>query len=350
MPRIAYYLSGHGLGHSSRAIEVMRALRARRPDLDIAVRTEAPRWIFDSSAPRGITHHPGIVDTGLVQHDSVSIDEAASARAAANFYDTFTARVDAEAAWLRAQSIDLVVADVPPIAVAAARRAGIPGVMLANFTWDWICEAYDVFRDIAPHALDAMRTAYADATFALRLPLGGGFATVPHVRAIPLIARRSTRDRHDVRARLGVDDRTPLVLSSFSGFGLDLPLDQLRQSADFRLLAPEREPPPGLRYEDLVAAADVVVSKPGYGIVSECIANHTALLYTSRGAFVEYDVLVNVMPSLLRCRFIAPDDLRAGRWTGAIQAVLAQHPVDAAIAVNGAEVAARALLDALHTD
>ena len=31
-------------------------------------------------------------------------------------------------------------------------------------------------------------------------------------------------------------------------------------------------------------AADVVVTKPGYGIISECIANDTAILYTSRGA------------------------------------------------------------------
>ena len=48
----------------------------------------------------------------------------------------------------------------------------------------------------------------------------------------------------------------------------------------------------GLRYEDVVGAVDVVITKPGYGIISECVANDTALLYTSRGHFVEYDVLV----------------------------------------------------------
>ena len=53
--------------------------------------------------------------------------------------------------------------------------------------------------------------------------------------------------------------------------------------------------------EDLVRAADVVVTKPGYGIISEAIANDAALLYTSRGRFVEYDVLVKEMPRYLRC-------------------------------------------------
>ncbi len=63
----------------------------------------------------------------------------------------------------------------------------------------------------------------------------------------------------------------------------------------------------GLRYEDLVAAVDVVATKPGYGIVSECIANETAILYTSRGQFVEYEVLVAEMPRYLRCSFIEHD-------------------------------------------
>ena len=53
-----------------------------------------------------------------------------------------------------------------------------------------------------------------------------------------------------------------------------------------------------------MCAADVVVTKPGYGIISEAIANDTALLYTSRGRFVEYDVLVHEMPRYLRAQFI----------------------------------------------
>jgi L-arabinokinase len=93
-----------------------------------------------------------------------------------------------------------------------------------------------------------------------------------------------------------------------------------------------------------VAAADVVVSKPGYGIVSECIANGTALLYTSRGRFIEYDVFVAEIPRVLRCRLIAVHDLRAGRWGDAIAALLAQPDPPERWRVDGAEVAARELL------
>jgi L-arabinokinase len=41
----------------------------------------------------------------------------------------------------------------------------------------------------------------------------------------------------------------------------------------------------------LTASADVVISKPGYGVVSECFLNGTPLLYIPRMDFAEYPVL-----------------------------------------------------------
>jgi UDP-N-acetylglucosamine:LPS N-acetylglucosamine transferase len=102
-----------------------------------------------------------------------------------------------------------------------------------------------------------------------------------------------------------------------------------------------------LRYEDLVAAADVVVTKPGYGIVSECIAHDTAMLYTSRGRFREYDLMVKEMPALLRCLFIEQRELFAGRWKEALTALMQQPPAARHAATDGADYAARVILDVL---
>ncbi len=100
----------------------------------------------------------------------------------------------------------------------------------------------------------------------------------------------------------------------------------------------------GFRYEDLVRAVDVVATKPGYGIISECLANDTALLYTSRGDFIEYDVLVEAMPRFLRSAFIGHDDLFAGDWTPHLDALLAQAEPPERPATDGADVAAARLL------
>ena len=347
---IVFYVSGHGFGHASRSTELIRTLVAGWPDAPVVVRTAAPRRLFraiaDATAPM-IDVQALDADTGIVQIDSLRLDEEGSARQAARFHATFDHRVAMEADVLQRQRADVVIGDIPPLAFAAAARAGVPSVAVGNFTWDWIYGIYPAFDRLAPDVIPQVRRAYATATRALRLPLHGGFEPMAAVtRDIPFIARRSARDPAETRRalRLGEGQR-PLVLPSFGAYGAPFPVERLKESQRFTVIEPVQDPPEGLLYEDLVAAADVVVSKPGYGIVSECVANGTALLYTSRGRFAEYDVFVEEMPRVLRCRYISQEDLFAGRWAGAVEAVLAQPPPSEQPRVDGAEVAAQAIMD-----
>jgi hypothetical protein len=102
-----------------------------------------------------------------------------------------------------------------------------------------------------------------------------------------------------------------------------------------------------VRYEDLLGACDAVMTKPGYGTVAECIANDTPMVYTSRGRFVEYPCLVKGIEAHLPNAFISHEDLYAGRWGAALEAVLGQRRPHARPDVTGAAAAAQALLDAL---
>ena len=342
---IVFYVSGHGFGHASRDVELIRELCAQRPDARIVVRTSVPRWLFAPVAGAAVDIQPLEADTGMAQIDSLTLDEDETARHAARFFAGFDRLVEIEAGLIRGAGADLVVGDIPPLACAAAARAGVPSIAIGNFTWDWIYSIYPAFERLAPEVIPAIRRAYADATRALRLPLHGGFEPMAAVTLdIPFIARRSTRDPADTRRRLGLAGDRPVVLPSFGGYGADLPLDALRRSTRFTLIDPAQAPAAGLGYQDLVAAADVVVSKPGYGIVSECVANGIALLYTSRGRFVEYDLMVAGMPRLLRCRYLSQEDLLAGRWAGAIDALLAQPAPPEHPAVDGARIATNEIL------
>jgi hypothetical protein len=340
-PTLVFHISGHGFGHASRQIELIEALLAEQPDASVLVRTPVDASLFSPVATH-ITLEKVDTDMGLTQIDSLRFDEEESARAAARFYATFDQRVSHEADRLRRAGATIVVGDIPPLAFAAAARAGIPSIAVANFTWDWIYGIYPAFDRLAPDALTAIRRAYGQATRALRLPLHGGFEPMAAVtRDIPFIARQSTRGRAETRRLLGVASDRPVVLPSFGAYGAALPLDRLRGSGRFTLIGDDDPLPRGLRYQDLVAAADVVVSKPGYGIVSECVANGTALLYTSRGRFIEYDLFVAEMPRVLRCRYLSQEDLFAGRWAGAVEALLAQQAPPESPPLDGAAVAAR---------
>lgn len=339
---LAFYISGHGFGHASRSIEVINALLDRQPGLRVIIRSEVAPWLVRRTARPGVELLPLQCDTGVVQADSLNLDESATLTQARTFMATFGERVRSEAAWLRQVGATLVVADIPALGPAAAHAAGVPGLALGNFTWDWIYAGYDGSADL----VGLIGDAYRHTTLALRLPMWGGFATMSRVIDLPFVARRSTREPAEVRRLLGLPAGERLALVSFGGYGVaGLDITALRQLAGYRALLPgdvdeAAMDDQGLRYEDLVRAVDVVVSKPGYGIVSECLANDTALLYTSRGHFVEYDVLVAAMPRFLRAAFIDQADLFAGRWGPHLDRLLAQPAPPEQPATNGAEVAA----------
>jgi hypothetical protein len=344
---IVFYISGHGLGHATREVAVINALAARRRDVRFLLRTMAPRWLIEASASTPVDVQAVETDPGVVQLDSLRLDEEETARRAAVFYADFEDRAADEAAALRGAEAGLVVGDIPPLAFAAAALAGVTSVAIGNFTWDWIYGLYPAFDRVAAGVIDTIRGGYRRARHVLRLPLHGGFGAMSAIiEDIPFIARRSARGRARARQLLGVGDGRPVVLASFGGYGLDLPYDEIARPGRLELLTGEASH--GLQYEDLVAAADVVVSKPGYGIVSDCLANETALLYTSRGRFAEYEVFVDQMPRILRCRYISQEDLRAGRWADAVDALVAQPPPPERPRADGAEVAAAWILNSLE--
>jgi L-arabinokinase len=176
----------------------------------------------------------------------------------------------------------------------------------------------------------------------------GGFGSFTRVIDLPFVARRSTRDPEETRRALALSLDTRLVLPSYGGHGLEGLQDAFKRLDGYEVLFEFDENKlyaDGFRYEDLVRASDVVVTKPGYGIIAECLANDTAMLYTDRGNFIEYDVLVANMPRFLRTRFISNEDLFAGRWQEHLDALLAQPAPPLRPDTNGAEVAARLLLE-----
>jgi hypothetical protein len=363
---IVWYTSGHGFGHASRDVEIINAIGTQAPDCRVVLRTEVAPWLLHGSAEAPIEVQHAEVDTGMAQLDSLTIDHQLTAKQAAAFYATFDQRVNDEARILKELGADLAVADIPPLAFAAAARADVPSVAVGNFTWDWIYESAPGFAALAPGVLPRIREAYATATLALRLPFHGGFEPMLNVtHDVPLVARTSERGRDEARRVLGLSPGMTAVLPSFGGAGLRLPYETIaagcgctllvtesggagRSDADGRLRLvgePERAAL-GLRYEDLVAAADVVVSKPGYGIVSECVANGTALLFSSRARFVEEEVFRRELPRVLRCEFIDPGRLKAGDWKKSIAALLDRPAPLAAMRTDGAPAAADAILAA----
>jgi len=356
---LAVYVSGHGYGHSTRTAEVLRSLRERAPGLPITVCTSAPAFLFEGVVKAPLTVRAVEGDVGLVQRDALVIDEDGTAAAWRAFEAGWDDRVAAEAAWLRAAGARLVVGDIPPLAFAAAGRAGLRSVAIGNFSWDWVYRHLAARVPALAGAAARAGEAYAQADLLLRLPFAGDVTAFRRVEDVPFVARRPAVEKAEARRRLGVDAR-PLVLLSFGGLGVPgLRLAAYGALDGYRFLLTgqtgDGEPPAnlerldsgtlaaaGLEYPDVVGAADVVVTKPGYGIVTDCIGAGTRLVYTDRGDFPEYPVMVGEMPRYLPCVFATNEEVREGRLGPALDAVRSL-PFPDPPRIDGAAVAAERL-------
>ncbi|PKI50821.1 hypothetical protein CRG98_028816 [Punica granatum] len=106
----AYYVTGHGFGHATRVVEVVRHL-INAGHIVHAV-TGAPDFVFTSEIQSPRLFIRKYSETAVVPRDSI---------------------LTTEVEWLKSIKADLVVSDVVPVACRAAADAGIRSVCVTNF-------------------------------------------------------------------------------------------------------------------------------------------------------------------------------------------------------------------------
>jgi hypothetical protein len=355
---VALAVSGHGFGHAVRSAEVARALLNSGARVRVAVRTDAPAWLFPAHVER--LPSPGWpLDIGVAQHGGLDLDIDETRRRWDAFARDFDGRAEVEARLLVEHGVDVLLGDIPPLAFTAASKAGIPSLALGNFGWDWIYAAWPDFEPV----IATIQAGYRQAEVLLRLPFhstdGDAFPAFGAVEDVPLIARRAACPRRKVRAEIGLPDDARVVLMSFGGFnarGLDVGALGEWTGYLFLLTPPvsttARELPPNVvaladnpaDYVSLLSACDAVITKPGYGIVADCLANRVAMLFTDRGPFREYDVLASALPKLGRARYAPREDVLAGRLGPHLDALFESPDRWLQQRIDGARIVAERLL------
>ncbi|MCC7106373.1 MAG: hypothetical protein IT307_14630 [Chloroflexi bacterium] len=359
-PSVAYYVSSHGFGHAVRSAQVLRALRPLLPDHRFFACTDAPAWLL----PRDTRVRPITLDVGVVQADALRLDPLATLSRAAQLLRAEEDDSAREAAWLREIDARIVVADIPSTPLLAAARAGIPSVAISNFSWDWIYRSYAARHPEYNWVVERLRRAYGRATLLLRLPYAGDLSAFPVLEDIPLVARRPSRPSTEVRRELGLaDEQRPIVLFSFGGLGLaGLSGEGFGRLARYRFLIQSDELPADASpenvtrlervqrgYENLVAASDLVVTKPGYGIAADCLAARRPVVYTDRGDFAEFPVLSAGMERDGRAVYIPQQALWTGDLQPYLERALALDKPWGDLRLDGAEVAARRIAQLVGT-
>lgn len=358
---IAFFVSPHGLGHAARSAAVMQGLRRLDETLRLEIFTTVPEWFFREAVGGGFGYHLLRTDIGMVQKTPLEADLGATLAELNAFWPFDAPAVDQLARRLEDLKVRLVVCDIAPMGIAAAGRAGIPSVLIENFTWDWVYRRYARTEPGFQVFADDFAALYREATYHIQ--------TTPLCRRsaadlrLPPVSRFFKAPRWSVRRKLGIGEDRPMVLvTGLSGTGRD---DFTRAVSGFSdiyfVFTGGRNPSPqrranavclslqsGLYHPDLIRAADVVVGKAGYSTLAEAYYAGVPFGYVPRPRFCESAVLVDFIERHMQGAAVSAADLSNGRWCELAGALLSGvSPNTSRRPLNGAVQAARWLMKRL---
>ncbi|MGE8721894.1 glycosyl transferase [Leptospira terpstrae] len=309
--KIYFYISGHGFGHISRSGNIIK--RLLNAEFIEEIHLVSTRLTFlDFTHPKLKTRNLKL-DVGVSQKNSLSIDLETTKEELQDFEKNKALLLKEEAEYCKRNNISLILTDSSSFPITIALEVGIQSIFLGNFTWDFIYRNYAKDDSYFGNLSDQLQVEYGFATEALVLPFSCPMPNFLEQTNIGLVGRKPTLSKELARKKFGFKDNTTYILLSFGAYGLDgtkLQTDHLSKSIQLvaygvpgiqteGILVPEVS-----HYPDLVAAADYVCTKPGYGILAECHYAKTPILYTDRGDFAEYFYLVNALDLYFRSAYI----------------------------------------------
>ena len=354
-----FYTSSHGLGHSTRMIEVANQIPSCHK---VTFATCAPEWIYRSSMIRPYSYRRAKIDTGVIQNDFLTVCEEETLRDYSELLKQREKIINEEVMWNKINKVNLIISDIPPLAFPVAKNLSLPSIGIANFSWDWIYSPMIKNYPVYSHIIESIQKDYKQADLLLSLPVNGDMSAFPSAKPISLIARKSRLSRKEIRKKLNIDEKKKLILCSFSNFSM-VKIDFPRLSEelkDFILISFNSEFPGNydnfikldnfgnISHEEAVAAADIVVCKPGYGMVAETIVNRTPVLYTSRKNYIENKILAEGLHQYGIAEEISNEDFLSGKWRDYIKTLLSCDKKWGNIDCSGAKIAVDEIFKLLH--
>jgi hypothetical protein len=354
---IAYYISAHGYGHGVRSCDIVRSLLQLRPELHLILVTDLPQeFLANRLAPAGFEYRQAAFDVGMIQLDSIRADIPATLERVQRLAVLRPELIRAEAEFITRRNVRLVVADIPSIPLESAAAADIPGVAVGNFSWDWIYSAHTAQDERWRKVTHAFAEGYRQSRLLLRLPFHAEMEVFPRIEDIPLLAAPGCVRREEIAGLTGARPEIPWVLLAFTS--LDWDETALRgverlTGYEFFTVPPlgwqrrnmHAVDPNAIRFSDVLCSCDMVVSKPGYGILSDCAVNRKPLIYTDRQGFAEYPILEKALRRFFRSAYLPSERLYRGDLRQALEAIAQAPEPKETLSCGGGAVAARRLLE-----
>ncbi len=321
---IAYYVSDYGYGHAARSIAVIRQLLADSPvPLHLVINCgKALGFLYESLQPfqghHQLEFRTLFSDTGYVlQHDSIAADIQGLREQYRHDMSLFDERVTQECEFLLRRRAQLVISDISPIPIVAASHAGIESLGISNFTW------YTAYRDmLEPQELNELRAAYAQMDHFIGLAgcAEPAWGCKDRIHTGFFCRQPDAAEVKRIRHRLAGDGRRIV----FFALGMSIEVEELQklpiwdsEHTTFIVssnMTVEREhihriPPDYSESQNYVAAADLVITKPGWGTIGEAVVLNKPLLLLNRSRFYEDRHTLDAIPADHPLRLMSWDEI-----------------------------------------
>jgi len=345
---IAVYISGHGFGHLAQLAPVLNRIHTARPDCRFLIRCSLPQTEIRARLDFDFEIEQSAVDVGVVQQSAIEEDRQASIIRIRNWLGQMNEQIDQEIELLRRFDPSLVLSNISPLAFPVAGILDVPGIGLATLDWHtiyshWLHEDDPVLKQLAE--------AYGTCDLLLTPPMAMDMPVFPVQRRIGLIATHPV----DISNPVAGDPRKK-ALVLFGGCEHP-PYDSqaLANMDEWLFLIPDAGDGmpenvrgicfgPDMRPVDLMPFVDVVVCKPGYGVLSECWCTATPVAWVERPDFPEFPMLKSWLDTSMPSAGMTRSAFRQGRWQQALEAALNHPGAFPPICGDGADEAAGIIL------
>ena len=326
MTTICFYISDYGYGHASRDIAIVRQILNAFTDVKIFVKTDTPFHFVKQSLPqKNVEVIQQKNDIGVAfKENSVSVDRERTKKMLEEWLNSWDEYIQNEKRFCEKHNINLILSDIVPQPFIVADELDIPSIAISNFTWHYIF--YSLFGDTP--ATERIKEAYQRADVALVLPFNEDmdFLKFRKKKEISLVSREISVGRWVMRRKCGVSDDELLV---YVGVGLSFDPSFMRYMKPIEapnvkfLTSSNTELPFGetikiptneTETQNYIAMCDLVVSKTGYGTVSEAVRAMIPMFMLKREGFKEDELIGNKVKELGIGKFISEKSFLDGDW------------------------------------
>jgi hypothetical protein len=288
--------------------------------------TKVPSWFFRDSLSVPFTYHSLLTDIGMVQRTPLQEDIEKTVRHLNDFFPVPSSLIDQLAQQLKGLKCELVMCDIAPMGILAAREAGIPSVLVENFTWDWIYQGYAGVDENINRHISYLEPIYDSVDHLIQTEPVCRYRNA-QIITLPVSRRfRTPREKTRKQLRIPVDKKA--VLITMGGIPVRYTfIKELKSHPDVAFIVPGASRSmewtdnlvflphhSDFYHPDLVNASDAVIGKLGYSTVAEVYHSGVPFGYVSRANFRESQMLARYAERQMPSLAIEEADFDNGRW------------------------------------